>query len=219
MATRQGFDIKIDSKVFERGLFAFQKQIPYAMARALTATAEDCRAALVAGLSSDFTIRTPWVEKGLRKKRADKTTLTAEIGSVDPFMLLQEEGGTKVAKKADMAQPVNGMRGDDNKGVTTVGKWPKSLTRGNKGYFVGKFASGKAFVGRKTGQPMARQRVVKGHKGPVFPKEPMKVVYVLQEKVEIKKRWDFWPVIEKTVDATFLNRAYEAMDEAIRTAR
>jgi hypothetical protein len=214
--------VKIDSKVFDRALFAMQKQIPFAMARALTLTAQDCKTALVGHLTNDFTIRTTWLEQGMRIKSATKKNQAAEVGSIDPFMAWQEAGGTKESNNKVMGIPTEVIRGDDNRGIATAGKWPSRLVNSKKGkgaYFVGQFASGKRFVGRKTGAATPRQRVRAGRTGPVLPREPIEIVYRFADKVQIKPRWEFEKRILEVCDKEFADNALRAIDEVLRTAR
>jgi len=214
--------VRIDARIFERALFAMQKQIPFAMARALTLTAQDCKMALVGHLPDDFTIRTTWLEQGMRIKSATKANQSAEVGSIDPFMVLQEAGGTKEPKNKAMGIPTDVIRGDDNRGIATAGKWPKSLINAKKSarsYFVGKFASGKRFLGHKTGAAEPRKRVRDGRTGPVLPREPMEVVYVFADKAQIKPRWEFEKQILAVCDKEFADNALRAIDEVLRTSR
>ncbi len=103
MPIRTSVDI---TKAIE-GLHSLQKdQIPFALAKSLTATAKDGQAAVKAALPSKFTLRNRFVEGGIRitpaKKNgprieADVHTYTANSNSGAPgFMARQESGEERV---------------------------------------------------------------------------------------------------------------------------
>lgn len=71
------------------------QHIPQAAADALTATAFDARDAVRKTLPQRFTIRRPWVARGIGVERANRTTLAAQVFSRDRFMAAQEYGGAK----------------------------------------------------------------------------------------------------------------------------
>ena len=68
-----GIHIQVDTSDMERGLDAMaRKQLPFAVAAALTATAKDAQAAVRAQMPARFTLRGPWVPKGIRIRPAKK---------------------------------------------------------------------------------------------------------------------------------------------------
>lgn len=75
-----------------------QQHVPKAAAKALTRTAFDARDAVRASLPDRFTLRRPWVSRGIGMTPATTSTLTATVWSRDWFMALQESGGTKSGK-------------------------------------------------------------------------------------------------------------------------
>jgi hypothetical protein len=90
------------------------RQLPFAAATALNATAFDARAAVVKEKSSVFDRPTPFIQKGTLVRKATKTNLVAEVyedfqgpggKSVDPERVLRAEvfGGARRYKRAEVA--------------------------------------------------------------------------------------------------------------------
>jgi hypothetical protein len=77
--------------------FLQREQVPFAAAGGLTDTAFDAKAGVVAEMPSRFTIRRPWITQGVRVIPATKQKLEATVYDKDPFMGLQETGGTKAS--------------------------------------------------------------------------------------------------------------------------
>ncbi|MDD3676055.1 hypothetical protein [Thauera propionica] len=71
-----------------------QRHVPNAAAKALTRTAFDARDAVRDGLPERFTLRRPWVSRGIGVTPAKPRTLMAEVWSRDRFMAAQETGGS-----------------------------------------------------------------------------------------------------------------------------
>ena len=88
--------VKFDTKSFRRGLDAARrKQIPFAMSRALKNTALKAQHRIQRNLPDEFILRRQHIRKGIRVTYPTKQTLRAVVGSIDQFMALQAEGGTK----------------------------------------------------------------------------------------------------------------------------
>lgn len=68
---------------------------PNTAAKALTGTAFDARDEVRRTLPQHFTLRRPWVSRGIGVTAAQPRTLMAEVFSRDRFMAPQEYGGTK----------------------------------------------------------------------------------------------------------------------------
>lgn len=202
--------IKVDDSTFRRAMQGFERQIPYAIARALTATAKDAQAALKAHLDKHFTVRTPWVAKGIRIEPAKKSNLRAVVGSVDKFMEPQAVGGVKKPHEGRMVGiPLvgKGLPRPSIKSVTRPSKWPGGYT-----------ARGDAFVGKlRTDEEAVWQRVLKG-KGKDR-REGLRLLYVMKPEVRLEPRWPIRETVEETVAARWEDNARAAIREAIDTAR
>src|SRR5438105_2225598 len=72
-------------------------QVRFATALALTRTAQDARAEIQREMPERFTVRTPWIAKGVRYTPANKQDLAATVSDIDPFMRIQETGGEKTS--------------------------------------------------------------------------------------------------------------------------
>ena len=69
--------------------------MPYATARALTSVAYTARDEVRKDLPGRFTLRRPWVARGIAVEPAKKSTPAARVFSRDAFMVAQETGGLK----------------------------------------------------------------------------------------------------------------------------
>jgi len=91
------FDLKHDFDRIAAVYGVQQRQVRFAAAVGLTKTAGDLQRAIQGDMPNNFTLRRQWVVQGIRIKPARKDYLTAEVYSRDPFMGIQESGGTKTA--------------------------------------------------------------------------------------------------------------------------
>ena len=168
------------------------KQLPYAMARVATITAQACQGAIREHLGDTLTIRNSWVAKGIRITPATKQTLTAEVGSRDRFMALQAEGGERQGKGSGAVAVPVAARADKSK-ITRPSRWPGKILDG-RGYKA-KLASGAIGVFKRTGKGKNSKTVL---------------FYVLARKVEVKADWPFEAVVRAA--------AAEAMPSAMLRA-
>ena len=72
-----------------------RRQVPFATARALTSVAFAARDEVRKELPGRFTIRRPWVARGITAEPAKKSKPAARVFSRDAFMVAQETGGPK----------------------------------------------------------------------------------------------------------------------------
>ncbi len=202
--------VKADDSAFRRAMQGFEKQIPYAIARALTATAQDAQTVLKARLDHDFTIRTPWVAKGIRIEAAKKSNIRAVVGSVDKFMEPQAVGGTKKPHEGKLVGiPLvgKGLPRPGIKSVTRPSKWPGAYTE-----------KGKAFVGSPFGgDEGVWQRVTKGRGKDR--REGLRLLYVMKPEVRLEARWPVQGIVNEVVAARWDDHTVSAIREALDTAR
>ena len=123
-----------DTKATVRALAQDMGQLRKSMAKALTGLAYDARDSVRASLPDRFTIRRPWVAKGIGVAPASSGTLTATVFSRDYFMELQETGGTKSGR---MSIPVGRMAATARTKVLPKSLWPRAL-RNRRNVFVRK---------------------------------------------------------------------------------
>jgi hypothetical protein len=171
MAVR--FHVRFDLRSFERAMSdVADRQTPFATALALTWTAQDAQDVLRGGLERHFTIRDRWTARGIRIEPAKKRQLSAAVGSVDSYMALQVEGGTKMAwRSADLAVPLWIRKHPKQR--TGRSRWPGALLQ-KPGHFVAPLPGG--------GKRLAvyRRRTKK--------RLPLDVLYVFHRQVRVTPR-------------------------------
>jgi hypothetical protein len=192
-------NLKFDTASFDRRTKRIAQQIPFAMSTALNMTAYDARDQLREDLPHYFTIRSKWVSKGIVVTRANKNTLTAEVGSRDAFMKRQAHGGIKTALDAgSIAIPKAIRRHKGQK--TTQSRWPGRLfAKGN--HFLMELKSGDQGVFR------------------VYKRKPPKLMYVLQKTVKVQKNWPFDVQVWIAVTKNWERNQLRAMVKALKTAK
>ncbi|MCW5737350.1 MAG: hypothetical protein KIS73_24705 [Enhydrobacter sp.] len=176
------------------------RQVPFATARALTLTVRDAQTDIRAELPKRFTIRNSWVSKGIRIDPATKTKLEAAVGTLEPFMRLQETGGAGHARDASRkAVPKGAKRGKS--GIIPKGQRPRALLNKPK-HFLAKTRFGAAVMKRK-----GKAR---------YPIEPL---FWLKRTVPIKPRFGFKGQVETTTGRRFAANWATSMDAAAASSR
>lgn len=203
MTASVDFRVTFDVKPFARWLdHEIARQIPFATALALTRVAKIAQGVVRAELPLHFKIRTPFVAKGIRIRRATKSRLFAEVGSKDRFMKAQALGGVKTSQEGShVAVPVGARTTPDS--VTRKGKWPtRMLTK--KRHFVAPLPSGVDGIWRRKG-PKRRPRLI--------------LQYVLVKQAKIKARWPLFDTVERVVASAWEREALKAFDQAFKSRR
>ena len=175
------------------------REIPFAIAVALTRTARDARQRLVAELPHHFQIRTPYTEKRLRFKAATKRDLVAEVGHLGDYMRLQAEGGRKLPRKRAVGVPTAKLRQQSPSGTTTRNLWPSRLTR--QGAFT---------LPTRSGAMALYRRLQDGS---------LERLYVLAQAVDVQARWPFEETVEDVVRDRWPINFNEAMRQGVSRAR
>ncbi len=98
-------NFKSNIKTFTKGLTRIQKkQVPFATARALTWTAQDCQKALQDRAATVFNnVKKWWLKQqptGIKIIAATKARLISSVYTKAHFTELQEEGGTKTPSRS-----------------------------------------------------------------------------------------------------------------------
>jgi hypothetical protein len=177
------------------------KQLPFAIARALTVTARDVQDEVRNNLAQRFTLRNNWVRQGIQIQRATKQNLEAMVFSRDAFMGLQEVGGAKSPLGNYLAVPTSLVRRTPKDMIRKADR-PKSL--GNKAEVI-------EFMGRKW---LALKRSRKGRN-----KTELRLMYLLVPRADIEPRLKLRDDGLRVSQAVFERRLQESLELALRTAR
>lgn len=197
--------VRTDYLRMERKLTDFERrQLPYATARALTATANAGQAEEEKALPSAFDRPTPFTMRAIAIRPATKTKLQAEV-YVRPiqakYLGLQEEGGIRRPKKRALVNPV-GVK------LNQYGNIPnKALARlkRRRDVFVGR-------VGKVSGV-WQRPKAVKG-----AARKPV-LLMRFDGPQQVKPHPWFVAPITRVAKREFPRLMREALAEALRTAR
>ena len=177
------------------------KQLPFAIARALTVTARDVQDEVRNNLTQRFTLRNNWVRQGIQIQRATKQNLESMVFSRDAFMGLQELGGAKSPLGNYLAVPTSLVRRTPKDMIRKADR-PKSL--GDKVEII-------EFRGRKW---LALKRSRKGRN-----KNDLRLMYLLVPRADIEPRLKLRDDGLRVSQAVFQRRLQESLELALRTAR
>ena len=181
-----------------------KKQLPFAMAKALTDTANDARDHYVDNiLGQKYTLRGKWYKArtrfGFNVKKATKHDLTAVVYTRADWMRLHEKGGIKKPQSTHLAIPTELIRRSKKTGKISKAMRPKQV-----------MASGKGFIANKGGQKMIMRRRTK---------KIVEPIYLLERQARIKPTMDFKRSITSVVRRKFPWQFNRAMRYAMATAR
>jgi len=206
------FDVKITTTMRELGVQLdrlIARQLPFATALALTRSARDARdkarkdharrfARARAKGFAKFSIR------ATRAEKRDWPDVTAAVGSVHDFMVLQETGGTKrAARSGEIAIPTSLIRRTARGAVTKAQRPSRVLKR--KGVARLATAKGHSIVRR----PSKRARG--GH---------LSLLYLQRSSVRVKKaKPTLHESIQKGFERAYPGRFLAALNEAINTRK
>jgi len=222
-------DIRADVKALRKDLDALaRKQLPFAIARAATATAKKVQAAEGAAILKAIPTATPFTQKSVGVIPARKQNLTATVfvkdiaaAYLEPF----EFGGPHfLGKKKGLlvpkAQRVN-QYGNLTKGTV-------ARLKGKPNIFVGPVTF------KKSGQTVwgvwqrpvvgSRRDGVKGVKGNTQAiaggvRSGLKLLIRAEDPMPVKQRLGYMATAKRVVDATFKAELAKALAEAMKTTR
>lgn len=229
MASPIRIKVEVDTKLFDGQMKGFVKQVPFALSRSLNKTAQKTVPDLRASAKKDMTIRGPWVTKGVQMRASTKTNLVAEVGSVDPYMVKQVEGGTKTAQGGNLAIPLKGAgrARPRKKSITPPETWPKNLAASDPDVFVG-FAGYKQKLGKinkRRGKRYNKIKTFNDSESGTFavwrrkPKHKLKMVYAFKKQVEVEGRWDIEKIVAASVKEYWPEEVRKAIEYAKATAK
>ncbi len=201
--------VEVDDREFARAMKGAEKQIPFAVANALTQTAKDAQKRVRGLLPASFTVRSAYVANGIRIGPAKKGALVATVGSISPFMGDHAEGGTKTtAKGGDVAVPVGARANKRDR--TRLSSFPSKLIANKKK---------RVLMNLRTGQPIS----VRGRPGIWVrrsrERKDIWLMWWLRPKVAIQKDWPFEEQVRRAVGMTWETWATRAIQRALSTGR
>lgn len=183
---------------------AQRRQLPFATAVALTNLAKDARALVAGGLRDRFTIRSSWVERGIRYKPAEKRDwphTSALVYSKDAFMQAQEVGGVKRGRAGgDTPQPLAIRRTKEER--TTPSKWPGAQLKRPR-----------TFVRRLTSGPAKGERAVLRRAS--ADRYPLQVLYVFAPSTRIRPRLGMRKTVTDSVGAGYAKAFETSLQRAL----
>ena len=222
-----GIKVTVDDSEVRRAMRGFERSIPFALAHALTKTAQAAQKQVRAELGRSVTLRSGWVSKGIVIQPATKATLTSAVGTVDPIMATLATGGTRPedgGKSPMVPQIGKGLPRATLATATRPAKFPGKLleipnrSTGQPDYFVGR-GGGKLSAGsvyRKTGKLIARRRWHAGSGPMVRQRMPFRLAWAHpSHKISLKKRWDLQGQVEVVVLRHWARIAAESVQYAI----
>lgn len=208
--------VKSDIDKLAAGLSAFDpQQLPYTIARALTATAKEAQAQVVAAMPSEFILRRDWILKGIRVQAAKKDNLVATLYSQDPFMARQEYGGQKIPMDGGKNIAIPLAARPDPRGIIPEELLPANLgmaeyTVSRNGNLVTKKGTGgAAFRMVSNGRTYLALRTAAG----------LKMMYLLVPSAHITPRLNMGEITMRVVKQRFAHNFILAAREAMATRR
>ena len=204
--------IKADVKAAKKMLRGFQKQIPFAAAKALTDTVKAVQKAEQKQMPRKLDRPTPFTLKGISIKRATKRDLSARV-FIRPiqaeYLRYQIEGGRRRARGRGLGVPTKHAR------LNQYGNIPgrrKGLVKKNQ--FIGEIRGILGVWERghysKRGKFSARGKSMA---------TSVRLVIAFERSVEYKKRFPFYKIGEGVIKGTWRKYFNASIQHAIRTAR
>jgi len=191
-----------------------KNEMPFALAKALTTTAQDVQARIIADLPRRFTLRTKWYQPntpfGFKIEKATKTSLVAKVYTTAPWMQLQETGGIKRAQGKRLAVPFEQKTGNRPGVVFGVKRTKRDLImKSQKPQALGS----KAFVIKGRRGDLLATRTGKGKRS------VLRILYGLETQANVPARLRFAETAQEVVDRGWRRTFEEAIAFALRTSR
>lgn len=180
-----------------------QRQAPFAIALALTRTAQDVQQEVRGKLPGQFKLRNSWTARNIRITRAERGNLQATIAAPD-YMAKQETGETEYPSGGRRYLAAPGPAINTNR-VTPQGLRPRALLGAGRKAFVITMPGGggkAAIVERRT-----RKR------------SPLRILWWLTTDQQNTPRFEFLSTAEQVVHSRYALRFNEAFKRALATAR
>lgn len=193
--------VDADLKKAVKGLKRYQRrQIPYAASQALNDTAENVRQALIREWNTSFNVRAKGLARAMwRKKFANKHNLEAAVFDRLKrfFVMLQAQGGTKSPfSSSNLIIPTRAIKRLAS-GKISKRRQPRAIKN--------------AFIADLRGRgPALWQRQRNGS---------LKMLYVLEPRVQIKRAFNMEGRSRRTVRDRFYGHMRRRLIRALETAR
>lgn len=237
-------ELLIDIEGLSDELGLSHRRVEFAAAKTLTRLAVDSQEQVRRELPRRFEIRNKGVAQGIRIKPATRKDLSAAVGSIDEFMVLQETGGTKRSRSGQsLAVPDSrrepGAIKRSRRGAVTKATSPAGLLGQKHGpiqrrraspgkgstrrrHWVAAFADGRvALVRTRTNnRKVAGKRRLRTKSGRLG--RPRKVlsrkfsfVWTFKRTAKIRPRFGLLDITTKVVDRRLQARFTEALNEEL----
>ena len=207
--------IEVDMKPVQEMLARAGREMPFAIAKGLTKTAQDVQAKVIADLPSKFTLRTGWYKPntplGFKIEKATKQNMTATVFTRAPFMQLQEEGGErKHFRGRRLAVPFLEQQGRKPGVIYGVKRTKRDLIMKSQ---RPRNLAAKAFTIKGKHGDLLAVRQGRGKRS------VLRIMYALEQVVQIKKRLGFAETARMVVNAVWRRNLEDAIDYALRTSK
>lgn len=217
----------------------FLDQLPYAMARAVNATAFDARDAIRRGIDERFTIRRPYVPRGVQippggRATKQKPEAIVELDRRRSFLAKFEEGGVKRGSATmPIAIPTEHIR-PVHTAIPPLSLYPKNLGLQERRDISGGFTAARTtFTRRGVKQWKGKRRTfvidpwehnatpelwgVWQRRGPK--RHQIRLIWAYRREIPIPPTLKFVETGRRTVNEVWDRNFTREFDRAIRTAR
>ncbi|HEX7052054.1 MAG TPA: hypothetical protein VF188_17735 [Longimicrobiales bacterium] len=216
----------------------FHDQLPFAMARAVNATAFDARDAIRRGIEERFIVRRRWVVNGIQIPRGGRATkqkpeAIVELERRRAFLAKFEEGGTKRgAPDLPIAIPTEHIRPTPRQ-IPPLALYPKNLRLQERRDVFGLLAARTTLTKRGVVQLKGKRRTfvidpMHHNAGPELwgvwqrfgpARHQIRLIWAYRRQIPIPPTLRFGETGRKTVEEKWDKNFTRAFDRAIRTAR
>lgn len=224
--------VKVDASGVFNMLKGHERQVPFTVAKALTATAKDAANAVTASIPARFDRPTPFTQKAVTIIAATKSNPVATVLVKDKqaeYLQIQEEGGQR---RPVPGSPINLPVKYRTNSYGNIARGAIRRMKGNKDYFVasdnaktrhlepGIYKRPKVGVRRDgtRGTTGALNHAAKGG-GKKRGMTGLEMVIAFKKQARYQPAFGMRTEVEKTVKTAFQARLAEAVEFAIRTAR
>lgn len=180
-----------------------REQLPFAVALALTRTAQEGQKVVLQALPAKFTLRKGWwqpkTRMGINYQPATKTRWVSSVYTRASWMALQEEGGIKSPKARALAVPSRQVFPAQK--LIPKAKRPKALMAHQRPAFILQTRRGAAIAWRRT------------------KRAPLQIFYRLIGQARIRPVLRMREDVSRVVEQKWKDNFARTFDEAMRSAK